>query len=276
MYGEWLVLISTVYNFLTLLFTAKVTGYHVRLRKLLVSSFSSSLVAVLFGQTIVGSVVSLILLIGLAFDFKFSSFRKQGPIVVIATVAVGGLLTAIQPYLKSLSLKQFFIICIVLAICLLVVFAKQWHFVKKEQISNQFVRETNLTIFNTVIPLKAFIDSGNQCQEPMSGKPVHFISYEAVRKHLPENLEKSLSEWQQAEPYNVSMFDRESQQVIRFIRLSTVQQRDAVVLGFRFEKWHLLGELPLIIKEEYVVFTKMARQFPQSTSAILHFSALSQ
>ncbi|MET4559289.1 stage II sporulation protein GA (sporulation sigma-E factor processing peptidase) [Lysinibacillus parviboronicapiens] len=274
MYGEWLVLINTLYNLAILTFTAKVTRVHVKNTRLLMSSICSSLIAVIGGQKLIIILLSFIVLIGIAFHFKIRSFQKQGPIVLVATIVIGGLLTALQPYLKNLSVIHFMLICIVLAIGYLAVFYKQWGFVKLERVSGQFVFDTTLKIFDVAIPLSAFVDTGNQCIEPLSGKPVHFVSYTALRPHLPIAMRKALSEWQESDPYDVSMFSADYQRLIRFIHVNTVQEQ-TVVLGFRFDEWLIKGETSQVKADEYIVLTKKAKNFPHSTAAILHFSALS-
>ncbi|AJK89081.1 sporulation protein [Lysinibacillus fusiformis] len=274
MYGEWLVLINTLFNLAILTFTARVTGVLVKNSRLLMSSFCSSLVAVIGGQMLWTTVLSFILLIGIAFRFKIRSFQKQGPIVLTATIVIGGLLTALQPFFKNLSATHFIMICFVLAVLNLVAFYKQWGFVKLERLSGQFVFETTLKIFGSLIPLSAFVDTGNQAIEPLSGKPVHFVSYTALSPHLPADFRKSLVEWQETDPYNVSMFSEDYQRYIRFIHINTVQQQ-TVVLGFRFDEWLIKGEPSQVKSNEYIVLTKKAKNFPHSTAAILHFSALS-
>ncbi|MFU8646321.1 sigma-E processing peptidase SpoIIGA [Lysinibacillus sp. RSDA_15] len=274
MYGEWLVLINTLFNLAILTFTARVTGVLVKNSRLLMSSFCSSLVAVIGGQMLWSTVLSFILLIGIAFRFKIRSFQKQGPIVLTATIVIGGLLTALQPYLKNLSANHFIMICFVLAVLNLVAFYKQWGFVKLERLSGQFVFDTTLKIFGSIIPLSAFVDTGNQAIEPLSGKPVHFVSYTALSPHLPADFCKSLVEWQETDPYNVSMFSEDYQRYIRFIHINTVQQQ-TVVLGFRFDEWLIKGKPSQVKSNEYIVLTKKAKNFPHSTAAILHFSALS-
>ncbi|WP_341301856.1 sigma-E processing peptidase SpoIIGA [Lysinibacillus sp. FSL H8-0500] len=274
MYGEWLVLINTLFNLAILKFTARVTGVFVKNSRLLMSSICSSLVAVIGGQMLWTTVLSFLLLIGIAFRFKLRSFQKQGPIALTATIVIGGLLTAVQPYLKNLSVTHFISICFLLAVANLIVFYKQWGFVKLERLSGRFVFDTTLRIFGATIPLSAFVDTGNQAIEPLSGKPVHFVSYTALRPHLPEAFRKSLMEWQETDPYNVSMFTEDYQRYIRFIHVNTVQQQ-TVVLGFRFDEWHIKGESSQVKTNEYIVLTKKAKNFPHSTAAILHFSALS-
>lgn len=86
------------------------------------SSICSSFIAVIGGQMLLTMLLSFILLIGLAFRFKIRSFQKQGPIVLTATIIIGGLLTALQPYLKNLSVVHFIMICLLLAVGNLVAF----------------------------------------------------------------------------------------------------------------------------------------------------------
>ncbi|GLC87546.1 sigma-E processing peptidase SpoIIGA [Lysinibacillus piscis] len=273
MYGEWLVLINMLFNLAIVLFTARITSNMVKPIRLFISSLCSSFVAVIGGHTLVGMLSSFVLLIGIAFRFRLRSFQKQGPIALTATIVMGGLLTALQPYLKSLSVSHFIGLCFLLASVYLVLFYKQWGFVRLERVSGQFVRETLLKIFGVDIPLSAFVDTGNQAIEPLSGKPVHFVSYQALQPYLPKTLCQALGQWQETNPYDVSMFATDYQKAIRFIHVNTVQQQ-SVVLGFRFDEWQIKGEPSQVKTNEYIVLTKKAHNFPHSTEAILHFSAL--
>lgn len=63
------------------------------------------------------------------------------------------------------------------------------------KIQSSFVVDCELLLFQQSFSLRGFIDTGNECIEPMSGKPVHFLSYNAVAKTLPEDFHKALLEW---------------------------------------------------------------------------------
>ena len=59
---------------------------------------------------------------------------------------------------------------------------------------------------------------------------------------------------------------------VRFIQLATVQTNVCVALAIRFEQWII--DVNHTLYGEYIVVTRNASNFPSSTEAILHVSAL--
>ena len=68
---------------------------------------------------------------------------------------------------------------------MLTLFYRSWSFERRQRLEKSFVRDTILSIENNVIQLLCYVDTGNVCIEPLSGKPVHFVSFEAVATALP-------------------------------------------------------------------------------------------
>lgn len=121
--------------------------------------------------------------------------------------------------------------------------------------------------------LKGFIDTGNQCIEPISGKPVHFLSYKAIHEQLPEHLKEALLLWNEQNPYELSMFSSELKSKIRIVVLSTVQKETSKVLAFRMEQL-LIPSMNKQFNEHYIVLTKNDGKFPQNSKIILNVQTL--
>ena len=144
----------------------------------------------------------------------------------------------------------------------------------QSKIQHSFVVNCELELFKKTYSLKGFIDTGNECIEPLSGKPVHFLSYKAVSEELPTDFQQALNEWDNQNPYELKMFPSYVYPKIRVLSLSTVQQERYTVLGFRFDKLVINAEVPKEIYEQYVVFTKHDARYPQDAQMILHVLAL--
>lgn len=274
MIGELLVLYNTLFNYFLLKFTQEVTGLYVKRQRLLLSAFCSGLIASIFYHTLVGALLSFITLIGLAFSFKLQSLVKQGTVLLLATFFLGGVLTSLLPFLLNHSNVTFFLLCTAIAFLSLTAIHAKWKNMMQSKIQHSFVVDCDLLLFNQAYRLKGFIDTGNECTEPMSGKPVHFLSYPAVAKELPEDFHEALLGWDEKNPYQLKMFPAYVYPKVRILTLSTVQQERSTVLAFRFEQLKISGSTTKEICEQYVVFTKQDAKYPQDAQMILHVLAL--
>ena len=99
MAGEWLLVVNTLYNYMLLSFTETITDVRIAKIRLWAMAALSSLVGLLLFPSILGIFISFLVLL-LAFPLKTLLFR-QAFVLFIATLVVGGLLTAIQSYADS-------------------------------------------------------------------------------------------------------------------------------------------------------------------------------
>ncbi|RUL55898.1 MULTISPECIES: sigma-E processing peptidase SpoIIGA [Lysinibacillus] len=274
MIGELLVLYNTLFNYFLLKFTQEITGLYVKRSRLLLSAFCSGLIASIFYQSLFGAFVSFIVLIGLAFSFRFQSLLKQGTVLFLTTFFLGGVLTSLLPFLLNQSELLFFILCTAIAFLSLTTIHAKWRQMSKAKIQQSFVVHCELELFKQNYELKGFIDTGNECIEPMSGKPVHFLSYNAVKEALPKNFNDALLAWDEKNPYQLNMFPSNVFPKIRILTLSTVQQDKSTVLAFRFDRLKIIGTTEKEIFEQYVVFTRQDARYPQEAQMILHVLAL--
>lgn len=273
MYGELLVLYNTVFNFVLLAFTCEVSRLPVHKGRLFASACASGLVAVLLqDRVMMDSVISFIVLIVVAFGFRLKNCIRKGIVVWIAALFLGGILLLVQPILHELSSTNFLVVSSVIAIGMLTLFYRSWNFERRQRLEKSFVRETTLLIEKNVIQLLCYVDTGNVCSEPLSGKPVHFVAFEAVATALPYEWRVGLEAWDANKPYDVSMLPTSLSKRVRFIQLATVQTNCCIALAIRFDQWII--DINHTLYGEYVVVTRNASNFPSSTEAILHVSAL--
>ncbi|WP_107942244.1 sigma-E processing peptidase SpoIIGA [Metasolibacillus fluoroglycofenilyticus] len=271
MVGEWLVLINTLFNYLLVLFISKITNVYVTKKRALVAAFISGTFSAIFTPSLFIGVISALLLAGIAFSFRYRILLKQIAVLVVATIFLGGLLTAVQPFLAGRSLFFYITLCSLLAI-----FSSKWAEIKwrdfwQQKIQASYVVTCKLHLGDTELQLRGFIDTGNMCTEPISQQPVHFISYRMIKDKLPATINDAINSWDAAAPYNLSMFPREWLTSIRLIPLTTVQHK-AIVPAFRLTEWTINEEK---VTGHYVVLTKNDANFPQQADMMLHVLALS-
>lgn len=89
MIGELIVLFNFFFNIILLRFTQAVTRYPIKTWRLISSAFCSALIAVVFYESIVMTIFSFIVLIGIAFSFRWSSFYVQGSWLMMGTLLAG-------------------------------------------------------------------------------------------------------------------------------------------------------------------------------------------
>lgn len=274
MIGELLVLYNTLFNYFLLKFTQEMTGLYVKRSRLILSAFCSGLVASIFYDSFIGAIVSFVLLIGLAFSFRIQTLLKQGTVLLIASFFLGGILTSLLPYLFNQSDITFFILCISVTVFSLTMIHSKWRKMMQEKVQDSFVVQCALELFGQTYHLKGYVDTGNECVEPLSGKPVHFLSFKAVAKHLPKDFHEALLKWDEKNPYELSMFPTIINTKVRILKLFTVQQENATALAFRFDRLTIKNSATKELFEQYIVFTKNDAKYPQDAQMILNVSAL--
>ena len=271
MVGELLVLFNTIMNVLLLKFTIVITGFHVKSSRLWCSAFCSALLTTILPPSFWSISIGFLCLLGIAFSWRLSTLFVQGSWLMIGTLLVGGFLTMLQPFFFRQSPQLALGVFIVLAGCLLLVTSKGWQRKLLSTVQEAYVTTCELTIGEMRFFVRAYIDTGNECREPLSGAPVHFLSFLDVKEQLPENFCSALQQWQASEPTNLTMFPEEMRLLIRFVRVVTVHNEPQLVLAFRVSQ--------LVVDEHdytghYVVFTQNEAPFPQQAEMILHVCIL--
>lgn len=270
MYAEWILIFNFLVNVALLKFIEAMTSSTIPVWRLVVSAFSSALIAFVFYGHILSIFLCFLVLIGIAYSFRFTAFLLYGRWLVVATLLVGGLLTALQPLLSSDAFFVYILLSVGIVCSSLLAFKLGWMKKLQQIVQLRFITPCTIQFLQEQWELVAYIDTGNECVEPISRAPVHFIAFDAVQTSMTPALKKGLLEWDEARPYELSMFDSQLQKYIRMVAISTVQKKTTFVPAFR---------ITLIIHEHtytnhYVVFTKSATKFPQSAHLIAHVSVL--
>ena len=270
MYAEWILLMNFLMNLVLLKFAATLTNSIIPIWRLIIGAFCSAMVAVFFFGNILMMFVSFIVLVGIAFSFKWKIFYEHSKWIVIGTLLAGGLLTAIQPFLHASSFFVYIFICFGIVCISLIVMRKGWFQKLQHMAQSQYVTNCKVELFENELELVTYIDTGNECTEPLSQAPVHFISFKAVQSMVPSDFQQCLLAWNEKEPYALTMFSKELQKRIRIVPITTVQQGKVLVPAFRAT----ITTQNKTYANHYVVFTKNDARFPQNAQMIAHVFVL--
>ncbi|MCM3710015.1 sigma-E processing peptidase SpoIIGA [Sporosarcina luteola] len=271
MYGELIIGINMVFNYAILSFANRMVKAQATRPRLVLASLAGALPVVVFPDSWIAIFVAFGVMIVCAFGISISSIGNPAVIVLIGALFAGGALTVFTDKFMFSDSKSTVFISALLAYVFLYLFKTKWLDVRVARQLSSYSVESVLSIWNETISIPSFIDTGNRCTEPLTGDPVHFVSFKSVERFMPEELKEPLLTWKTEEMPQLSTFPKRFQKSLRLIRLQTVQGASWAV-GFKFDRW-IVGEgseLPV----GYIVFTKQDNRYPEGAGAIMHASAL--
>lgn len=175
MYAEWILLMNFLMNLVLLKFTATITYTIIPIWRLLLGAFCSALIAVLFMGNIFMLLVSFIVLLGIAFSFKWKIFYEQGKWIVVATL-LAWINNSITTIFACISVFRLYFLCFGI-VCISLTVMKQGWFQKLQNVAqSRYVTTSKVELFEQQMGLVTYIDTGNECTEPLSrAGPFYFI-----------------------------------------------------------------------------------------------------
>ena len=271
MYGELIIGLNMLFNYVILSFANKVVNGKATYGRLILASFVGAVPVTFFPSSAIAVVVSFFGMTVLAFGKTFEPWKNSAVMVLIGAVIAGGLLTAFQYRIQIPNGSVSVLIYVAVAYIALYYMKKKWLDVRTVRRVSELRAESTLSIWGTEIQLSVFVDSGNSCTEPLSGAPVHFVSLGVLEACIPADLKESLLLWNPLGSASLSGFPEAYLKGIRLVRLQTVQGRSWAV-AMKFDEWTIEGGN--VLEQGYIVLTKEDRRYPDGAGAILHVSAL--
>lgn len=273
MYGEVMIVINMVFNYTVLSFANAIGNTKITKKRLAFAAFAGAIPAVAFPDSFVASLTAFAIMISCAFGFSAHIWKASVGFVLIGAFVAGGLLSALPFSQWGQSFQYRLIFYVALAYCCLQFVKVKWLDVRKISRFSEFACSSVLHLFNSSIQLRVFIDTGNNCTEPLSNDAVHFVSLRAVKQVIPDDLLHSLQrvENKQGAIPDLSQFPERFSKQLRLIRIQTVDGANWAV-GIRFDAWELEGNRAL--EKGYIVLTADDARYPHRASAILHVTAL--
>ncbi|MET0785728.1 MAG: sigma-E processing peptidase SpoIIGA [Paenisporosarcina sp.] len=274
MYAEVMITLNALINYCLLSFTNKMGTFQQTKVRLWVSAFTGGFLIVLLGGGPLSIIGTFICMIVMAFGFNRSNWLLAASNCIIAALFAGGLLTIMQPWLKLANSYVVFALLIVALLGSLSGVYRNWFRINLKGVKELYRSKIKLIIFGKEIILESYTDTGNQCMESLSGKPVHFVSSKKLMSVIPPTLWTFLIEFDGSDPSQMTKVPKEFQQDVRLIRLATVQNENTWAVGIKMDKIRMIHDSEYALPPCYIVLTKNSHHFPRQTEAILHASTL--
>ena len=96
MYGEFIIGVNMLFNFVILSFANKVGNVNSTRRRLFLASFVGALPVTFFPSSVIAVIASFIAMTICAFGISFEPWKKSASVVLIGALFAGGMLTAFQ------------------------------------------------------------------------------------------------------------------------------------------------------------------------------------
>lgn len=275
MYGEVLILMNALFNYVILSFTNSICFLQQKKVRLLISAFLAGIWIVLFGHHFLMMVIAFVLMITVAFGWQIRKWWKGALMCFVAALFAGGLFTAFESLWINTSVFTLFVISGILATAGLLLLENRLLVARGDTLQQRLIQSCDLQLGEMTVSLKCFIDTGNTTVEPLSGKPVHFVRYKAIEDSLPNNLKVALFQWDVSEPYDLKMFPEHIRKKVAVIPITTVQEKKTYSLAFRYDQWFLKEKEKVCpTSPGFFIISIQNTPFPQDADAILHFTAL--
>lgn len=271
MYGELIIGINMLFNYVILSFANKVVNVKSTYRRLLLAAFIGAVPVTFFPTSTIAVILAFLGMTIIAFGKVFDLWKNSAVMVLIGAVIAGGLLTAFQYRIDIPNSNVSILIYAALAYIALYLMKKKWLDVRTAQRVTELTAESTLRIWDANVEITIFVDSGNSCTEPLSGAPVHFVSFRVLENFIPSDLKEALMQWDPLGPVSLSDFPEAYLTDIRLVKLLTVQGHSWAI-GIKYDKWIIEGGSEL--ERGYIVLTKDDRRYPANAGAILHVSAM--
>lgn len=271
MYGELIIALNMVFNYAVLSFANKVGHTQSKKRRLILASFIGAVPVTFFPSSVIAIFISFLFMTVCAFGKSVDTWRKSATIVLIGAVFAGGLLTALQYQIHTPGREVSILLSAVIVYTSLYLMRKKWLDVRITRSVSNLNASSTLRIWGKEVSVNVFVDTGNNCTEPLSDAPVHFISAKALEGIIPEQLKDPLFSWNPLKPGKLTEFPTAFLKDIRLVKLLTVQGNSWAV-GFKFDEWIIEGGAAL--EQGYIVLTKENQHYPENADAILHVSAM--
>lgn len=143
--------------------------------------------------------------------------------------------------------------------------------IKLRKEKNNYIRTVTIEINNKTKSFKAFIDTGNELTDPITGKPVIVVNIESLGDVLGENITKEILEFYKNEGKSYeSLFLKNNYKFnLRVIKYNTISNKDELMICIVPDNITIFGNDKNIIKADAVIGI-----YPQKISQKEDYDAL--
>jgi stage II sporulation protein GA (sporulation sigma-E factor processing peptidase) len=259
-YIEYIFAENFFIDFILLYITGNLIRKKIIFKRLFIASFIGAIYVILtfyFGKVfmtyfIVKFSVSLLMLV-IAFETTnvISGIRIVLCFYIVTLVMVG-----IISALYFLTNNKLTVNIILLSMFMSFVLLKCLFYeikMKKEKL--RLIRTVTVEINNKQKSLKAFIDTGNELADPMTGKPVIVVNIECLKDFLEEDLFKAILEFYKSKDKNyINIFLEDNHKLkLRVIRYNTISDKGELMICIVPDNVTILSNDKNIIKADAII-----------------------
>lgn len=143
--------------------------------------------------------------------------------------------------------------------------------IKLRKEKNNYIRTVSIEINNKTKSFKAFIDTGNELTDPMTGKPVIVVNIESLGDILGEDITKEILEFYKNEgkSYESLFLENNYKLKLRVVKYNTIMSKDELMICIVPDNITIFGNDKNIIKADAVIGI-----YPQKISQKEDYDAL--
>lgn len=253
LYIDVFFVVNFLMDYLVLLVVRRVLKSNVSRGKILAAALASAFsTSLLICIPLAGWIKIVILHLGIstwmikmAFGFNRKNILKKWSVLYIVSVLVGGILTSIRQYM-GVSF-QIFGLFVSVVICSYMLVMKMMEFLERYWKVSGGKCQVWLHLNGKSCRVSAIKDTGNMLYDSITGKPVHIISNNAIKK-----------------------FTNEEEVLLRYIPYHTVQGDSKVMPLIKIDKMCICGKEELEIREPLLGISTCAEFGDGEYDMILH------
>jgi stage II sporulation protein GA (sporulation sigma-E factor processing peptidase) len=127
--------------------------------------------------------------------------------------------------------------------------------IKLRKEKNNYIRTVTVEINGKIKSFRAFIDTGNELTDPISGMPVIVVNIESLGDILGEDTTKSISEFYKSESKNYEkiFLEKNYKLKLRVIRYNTISNKNELMICMIPDNITISGNDKNIIKADAVI-----------------------
>lgn len=126
--------------------------------------------------------------------------------------------------------------------------------VKKRVEKSNYMRSVRINLGSKSICLKAFIDTGNELTDPMTGKPVIVVNIESIKNVLDEKLYNNILNYYNNKQSNYEKLLKENTDInLKIIRYNTISSKGEMMVCLTPDEIGVEGNGSRVITDDAII-----------------------
>jgi len=194
-----------------------------------------------------------ILMIMVSYDIK--GIIKNIKVILcfyIVTLIMAGTVFALYSFINSRVTVNIIIISIFMGFAVLKFL---FYEIKLRKEKNNYIRTVTIDVNDKIKSFRAFIDTGNELVDPMSGKPVIVVNIDILGDILGEDVTKEILEFykNKGENYENLFLEKNYKLKLRVIRYNTISNKNELMICIIPDNITISGNDKNITKADAVI-----------------------